>query len=87
MILEAFSRERAVVATQVGGVGELVVDGTTGWLLPANDASALAAALVAALNDPAEAERRGRQGRELLADHDPVAAYERGVHELAGWIG
>jgi len=87
VILEAFSRERPVVATEVGGVGELVVDGATGWLLPANDASALAAALAAALIDPVEAARRARQGRELLAGHDPVAAYERGVHALAGWIG
>jgi glycosyltransferase involved in cell wall biosynthesis len=87
VILEAFSRERPVVATPVGGVGELVHEGETGWLVPVDDADALADALVAALSDPAEAARRGLRGRELLAERDPVAAYERGVHTLAGWIG
>jgi glycosyltransferase involved in cell wall biosynthesis len=40
--LEAMAAARAVVASRVGGLGELVVDGVTGYLLPAGDTGALA---------------------------------------------
>jgi glycosyltransferase involved in cell wall biosynthesis len=44
-ILEAFAHERPVVATSVGGVPELVVDGENGLLVPPNDAAAVAEAI------------------------------------------
>ena len=44
-ILEAMSASRPVVATRVGGTEEMVVEGETGYLIPAGDAAAMAAAL------------------------------------------
>jgi glycosyltransferase involved in cell wall biosynthesis len=52
-----------VVASRVSGIPEVVVDGVTGWLVRPEDPAALAAALGAALDDPAEARRRGAAGR------------------------
>ena len=47
VIVEAFCRGRAVVGTASGGILDLVEDGVSGLLVPAENADALAAALVA----------------------------------------
>jgi glycosyltransferase involved in cell wall biosynthesis len=53
VILEAMSLGLPVVASDVGGVGEAIVDGDSGLLVPRADAAALAGALRALLDDPA----------------------------------
>ncbi len=65
VVLEALAHGRPVVATTVGGIPEVVVDGRTGWLVPPGDPAALAAALTHALQDAPEAERRAAEGRRL----------------------
>ena len=55
--------ELPVVASDVGGIPELVVHGDTGLLVPPDDAEALAEAIREAL-EPETAARLGRQGRE-----------------------
>ncbi len=55
-MLEAMSLRKAIVATDVGGVGEAIVDGETGRLVAPRDPAAMAAALVALLGDPARAD-------------------------------
>ncbi len=62
-ILEAMLAELPVVASNVGGIPELVVHGDTGLLVPPDDAEALAEAIREAL-EPETAARLGRQGRE-----------------------
>lgn len=52
-IVEAMSAGRPVVATAVGGVPDVVVDGETGLLVPAASPEPLAEAIVALLRDPA----------------------------------
>jgi len=71
-IMEAFSLARPVIATYVAGIPELVVPGENGWLAPAGDAGALAAAMGAALDAPDEAIlAMGRAGAARVArDHD-----------------
>jgi glycosyltransferase involved in cell wall biosynthesis/peptidoglycan/xylan/chitin deacetylase (PgdA/CDA1 family) len=65
--LEALALERAVVATAVGGTPDVVRPGETGWIVPADNATALASALLEALSDPEECARRGARGRALVA--------------------
>lgn len=57
VLIEAAGSGRAVVASRIGGVPDIVADGETGLLVPAGQPAALADAVVALLEDPA---RRGR---------------------------
>jgi hypothetical protein len=58
-LLEAMALARPIVAAAVGGIPEMLVDGESGVLVPADDAGALARALAALLVD---GERRARLG-------------------------
>jgi len=60
---EAMAHGRPVVASAVGGLRDLVVDGETGLLVPAGDPSALRAALERLLGDPELRRRLGEAGR------------------------
>jgi glycosyltransferase involved in cell wall biosynthesis len=57
--IEAMAAGLPVVATAVGGVPDLVVDGATGLLTPPGDDAALAAALAALADDPEKRRRFG----------------------------
>lgn len=67
-VAEAMAAARAVVATSVGGIRDVVVDGETGVLVPAEDTKALANALAQRLADPAGTSRMGVRGREVAAE-------------------
>ncbi|MCX6357792.1 MAG: glycosyltransferase [Candidatus Aureabacteria bacterium] len=81
VLLEAMAAGKPVVATNVGGVPEIVRDGETGLLVPARDPGALAGALLRVLRDGPLAERMGRAGRARVLEHFSmermVRAYER----------
>ena len=62
-ILEAMALARPVVATDVGGTPDQVLDGETGRLVPPGDAAAIGRALLELAADPARAEAMGEAGR------------------------
>jgi glycosyltransferase involved in cell wall biosynthesis len=66
-ILEAMAAGKAVIATEVGGVPELVEHGVTGLLVPPRDPTALGAALISLLGDRPRRSAMGRSGRQRLA--------------------
>jgi len=66
VVLEAMAQAKPVVATDVGGTGELVVDGETGLLVPPRDVDALVRAVDALLADPQRAAAMGEAGRERV---------------------
>lgn len=68
VVAEAMAAGLPVVVTDVGGVPEFVDDGQQGALVPPDDPSALAAALVDRLRDPERARREGEAGRLRAAD-------------------
>lgn len=78
-IMEALATELPVIATDVGGVAEMVKDGYTGKLVPAANPKALEAALADLIVTPAcERERLGANGRRLVIErHDTDAVTER----------
>ena len=84
---EAMAHGRPVVATAVGGLPDMVVDGETGLLVPPGDAPALRAAIDRLLADPDLRRRLGAAGRERIASlsswkrviDDTLAAYDTAV--------
>jgi glycosyltransferase involved in cell wall biosynthesis len=67
--LEAMAHGRPVVATSVGGLLDLVVDGETGIVVPPRDPAALRSALERLLADPDLRRRLGVAGRERARAH------------------
>lgn len=65
-LLDAMAMARPVVATRVGGIPEIVMDGITGRLVPPRDPAALAGALIDLIRRPAERTEMGRAGRERM---------------------
>ncbi len=77
-VLEAMRAGLPCVATAVGGVPDVVVDGRTGLLAPPSDPRALAAALAHVLEDRELAARLGSAGPELVAaSFAPAVVAER----------
>jgi len=68
-VIEALAAGRAVVATSVGSVPEVVRNGETGLLVSPSDPGGLANAIAALLDDPRWAGELGRRGRELASKH------------------
>jgi glycosyltransferase involved in cell wall biosynthesis len=93
--LEALACETPVVATEAGGVGEMVIPGKTGCLLPNRDPEALAAAIDATLADADGAAEMARAGRahveatfstatmvaDTLAQYHALVAERLGLNE------
>ena len=65
-IIEYMLAARPVVATDVGGAREAIVEGETGWIVPPGDHKALAARIIELLRDPVRAEKMGRRGRDVV---------------------
>jgi glycosyltransferase involved in cell wall biosynthesis len=64
-VAELLQRNVPVVATKVGGLPEMILDGETGWLVPPRNPPAIARAVLDALANPEEARRRTPNGAEL----------------------
>lgn len=88
--LEWMAAGRALVATRVGGLPDLVAHGETGLLVPPGDSAALAQALGELLADPGRAARMGEAARkrwQALYCPEPFYRetsrfYERALHDL-----
>jgi glycosyltransferase involved in cell wall biosynthesis len=81
-VLEAFACGVPVVASNHGGIAELVDPGVDGLLVPPGDPDALASAVRALLADPAAGLRLGRAGREKVARAFTPAVHLTGLHSL-----
>jgi glycosyltransferase involved in cell wall biosynthesis len=66
VVLEAMAESRAVVATRVGGIGEMLEHGRTGLQVAEGDAPAMAQAVIGLLADPGRREAMGLAGRRRL---------------------
>lgn len=67
-ILEYMAASKPVVATNVGGTAEIVIDGETGYLVSSGDHEALSDALIKLLRDRNLAKKMGEAGRERVKE-------------------
>ena len=65
-VLEAMACGKTVIATPVGGVKDVIVDGVNGLLVNVNDAEGLAEKVAEALSQPEKRETVGRSAREAI---------------------
>lgn len=79
VILEAMFMEKPVVATNVGGVPEIIDDGESGLIVPPGDKAAMASAIGKLLGDKVLRERMGRSGKKTLLSRFRAEDYLRKV--------
>lgn len=84
VLLEAAASGVPVVATNVGGTAEIVVDGLTGRLVPPGDPDALAGAVVSLLTDSKSLQAMGLAARERAVQEFNVTRAAQ--KQLALWL-
>jgi glycosyltransferase involved in cell wall biosynthesis len=67
-ILEAMATSLPIVATEVGGIPELVKDGDNGLLVASRDPAALARAIQQLVDNPEESRQMGERGRKRMEE-------------------
>jgi glycosyltransferase involved in cell wall biosynthesis len=81
-ILEYMAAARPVVATDVGGAREAIVEGETGYLVPAGDDEAMADRIISLLRDADRASAMGQAGRSVAEEKFSCEAQLRRTEEL-----
>jgi glycosyltransferase involved in cell wall biosynthesis len=89
VLCEAMAAGVPVVASDLGGLGECIVDGKTGLLVPPGDVGALAAALSKVASGAVDLEALGQAAADEAARSLDIGevgrAYDRAMAEAAGW--
>jgi glycosyltransferase involved in cell wall biosynthesis len=81
VLIEAAAMKLPVVATQIPGCVDAVIDGTTGALVPPRNAKALAEAIAAYLGDPELCRAHGLAGRQRALDEFRQEAIWQAMYE------
>ena len=82
-ILEALSCGVPVMATNVGSIGESIVEGVTGHLIESEDTDAMADRVSSLLADPDRRRKFGKAGRELVLKTGSLQSMVAGYEDLA----
>jgi glycosyltransferase involved in cell wall biosynthesis len=82
VIIEGMAEQKPVVATNGGGVPEIVQDGVTGLLVPMGDAVAMANAIDFLLRNPLIAKEMGARGRERALSQFTIQMTARKVEAV-----
>ena len=81
-ILESMAAGLPVVATNVGGNPEAVIDGETGWLVPPKNPTIMAEKIIDLLSNPERAKSWGEQGRKRAKEFFTIEKMVEGYLEL-----
>jgi glycosyltransferase involved in cell wall biosynthesis len=79
VVAEGMIAGKPVVATNGGGVPEIIEDGISGLLVPMGDVPALASALIWLLENPQQAIALGQAGRRRILDHFTIQQTARKI--------
>jgi glycosyltransferase involved in cell wall biosynthesis len=82
VVIEGMAAGRPVIATNGGGIPEIVVDQVTGLLVPMNDARALAEAMASLLRNPKKARAMGARGRRRVNDLFTIERSAKAVEQV-----
>ena len=77
VLVEAMAAGKPVVASNVGGIPDLVQHDHNGLLVPPGDEKALAAAIMQLIDDPAQAKLMGQRGQALCHQFSIEAMVEK----------
>ncbi len=66
VLIEAMAAMKPIVATNVDGIPEAVIDKQTGILVPPKDSKALSNAIIYVLKNPVIAKKMGEEGRKRV---------------------
>ena len=81
VVLEAMASGAPVVATHHAGIGEAVIDGRTGFLVPPGDVTALAAALRRLVDSPDTARAMGAEARRVARENFDALTQSKRLEE------
>jgi glycosyltransferase involved in cell wall biosynthesis len=81
-ILEYMAAGRPVVATDVGGAKEAIVENETGYTVPSGNDELMAERIISLLRDPAKARLMGEQGRRVVSEKFSSQALLRNTERL-----
>ena len=84
VLMEAQSQGLACVSTSVSGIPELILDGTTGLLVPPENEESLAGAMARLIADPGLRRRLGAEGCARVREH---FSHQGGLEQLARKFG
>ncbi len=82
VVLEAMALCRPVVASNVGGIPEMIESGVTGLLVPPHDAPALAAAIARVLSDHPFADTIARAGHDLVHERFAIELMVEAIEDI-----
>lgn len=80
--LEAMACGKPVIATNIGGLPEVIPDGEAGFLIPEKDSNALARAAIALLQDRELAQRMGKEARDHVVSGFSSISWARKVVDV-----
>jgi len=81
-LVEYMAAARPVVATDIGGAREAIVEGETGYIIQPEDVEALAARVTLLLKEPERARRMGLEGLRVVKEKFSCAAQLENVERL-----
>lgn len=81
-ILEAMAASLPVVSTRHTGIGELIIDGETGWLVDEHDIDAMTDRIISLLENKEFAKKMGRKGRELVKQQYTIVQHVEKLNEV-----
>jgi glycosyltransferase involved in cell wall biosynthesis len=81
-ILEYMAAGRPVVATEVGGAKEAILENETGYTVPSGNDELMAERIISLLRDPAKARLMGEQGRRVVSEKFSSQALLRNTEKL-----
>ena len=73
---------KPVIASDITGSSELVVDGETGFLVPAGKTEAIAAAILRLIENPALRKQMGEKAKERIIRNFPIEKYVNDVENV-----